>query len=80
MSEVFSVEEKVKRIFSRKTGIVTVELSDRLIEELGLDSLDVVEIVMDLERSFNVVIDEIDIDNIKTVDDVVQSLKKKITN
>lgn len=41
----------IKKVVSRQTGIssLKISVSDRLVDDLGCDSLDVIEIVMDCE-------------------------------
>lgn len=55
----------------------TVEISESalLIEDLGADSLNVVEIVMEVENEFDVEIDDTEIDNIKTVAELRQLIE-----
>jgi len=54
--------------------------SARLIEDLGMDSLDIVEFIMKIEKDFDLIIDDNDpiLDDIKTVSDVVNGLKNII--
>lgn len=52
----------------------TVEISESalLVDDLGADSLNVVEIVMEVETEFDIEIDDTEIDNIKTVAELRQ--------
>lgn len=74
------VFEKVKEIlidlFKVPENIIT--LDTRLDEELNADSLDKVEIVTQLEDSFNIIIDYDDALKVKTVKDIVMSIEKLI--
>jgi acyl carrier protein len=63
--------ESVKSILN--DGYITIPLdiqpSTRLIEDIGLDSLDQVEFVMELEKEFDLSISEIQAEQCKTVED-----------
>ena len=48
-----------------------VKLESKIIEDLGADSLDVVELVMDLEEKFEVEIPDSEAEKLKTIQDVV---------
>jgi acyl carrier protein len=55
-------------------GIITLE-SD-IIKDLGADSLDVVQLLMDMEDNFGIVVSEDDAANLKTVGDIVNLISK----
>jgi len=65
--------EKVKEIIANQLSVDIKKLTENtnIAEELGADSLDVVEILMALEEEFNVSIPDEAIPNIKTIKDVV---------
>ena len=65
--------EKVKEIIANQLSVNIEKLTEKtnIAEELGADSLDVVEILMALEEEFNVSIPDEAIPNIKTIEDVV---------
>jgi len=71
--------EKIATILSTKKGIdkelIFIESS---FEDLGLDSLDAVELISDLEDEFNVTIPNIELQNIKTIQQAVDGLQKAI--
>ena len=73
------VESKVKEIIVQQLGVdaekVTPEAS--FVDDLGADSLDVVELVMALEDEFDVDIPEDDAQKIQTVGDAVRFLEEK---
>ena len=73
MSEI--IFEKIANVISSKKGVnkelITV---DSTFEELGLDSLDAVELIADLEDEFNVTIPNIELQNIKSVKQAVNGL------
>jgi acyl carrier protein len=68
-----SVEARVKEIVCEQLGVgddeVTPEAS--FIEDLGADSLDIVELVMALEEEYEMEISDEDAEKIKTVQDVI---------
>lgn len=71
------VFEKVRDIISDQLGIgsdeVTMEAS--FIDDLGADSLDIVELIMALESEFDLEIPDEDAEKISTVGDVVEYIK-----
>jgi len=75
------VEAKVKEIIMDKLGVeesqVTPEAS--FTNDLGADSLDIVELVMGFESAFNVSVPDEDAEKIGTVGDAVNYLKSKVS-
>ena len=73
------VEAKVKEIIMNKLGVeasqVTIEAS--FTNDLGADSLDTVELVMEFEKAFNLQIPDEDAEKIATVGDAVRYLSGK---
>jgi len=73
-----SVEEQVKEIIVKQMGVnkdqVTPETS--FINDLGADSLDTVELVMELEDAFDVSIPDEDAEKIQTVGDAMKYIKE----
>jgi acyl carrier protein len=74
------VEAKVKEIIIDKLGVeesqITPEAS--FTNDLGADSLDIVELVMGFESAFQVSIPDEDAEKITTVGDAVNYLKEKV--
>ena len=70
--------EKVRAIIAKQLDInpETITPSSSLIDDLHADSLDIVELVMDMEQEFDVEIPDEVLPNIKTVGDVVGYLAK----
>ena len=60
----------------KKTEQVT--MTARLVEDLGADSLDVVELIMAFEDEFGVAISDEDAQNIKSVNDVVSYIESRM--
>ncbi len=74
------VSTKVKEIVMNKLGVeesaITPEAS--FTNDLGADSLDTVELVMEFEKSFNIQIPDEDAEKIGTVGDAINYLKQKL--
>ncbi len=72
--------EAVKRIIAEQLGVdegsITKETS--FVDDLGADSLDVVELVMALEEEFDMEFSEDDAETVKTVGDVVDYIKANL--
>ena len=68
-----TVEAKVKSIIAEQLGVPEGEIkpASSFIEDLGADSLDIVELVMAMEEEFEVEIPDEEAENIKTVQDAV---------
>ncbi|HYQ80434.1 MAG TPA: acyl carrier protein [Anaeromyxobacteraceae bacterium] len=68
-----NVEQKVKGIIAEQLGVAEDEIktTSSFIEDLGADSLDIVELVMAMEEEFEVEIPDEEAENIKTVQDAI---------
>ncbi|HET6921907.1 MAG TPA: acyl carrier protein [Anaeromyxobacteraceae bacterium] len=68
-----NVEQKVKGIIAEQLGVSEEEIkaTSSFIEDLGADSLDIVELVMAMEEEFEVEIPDEEAENIKTVQDAI---------
>ena len=75
-----SIEERVKDIIVNQLNVneeqVTAEAS--FLEDLGADSLDTVELIMEFEKEFNVSIPDEEAEKIQTVGDAVAYLKENV--
>ncbi len=73
------MEEKVINLISEATKIerAKIQMETNFVEDLNLDSLDIVELMMKMEDDFNVEIPEEDAEGLKTVKDVVSYLGTK---
>jgi acyl carrier protein len=68
-----SIEQKVKSIIAENLGVAEDEIkaTSSFIDDLGADSLDIVELVMQMEEEFEVEIPDEEAENIKTVQNAV---------
>jgi len=68
-----NVEAKVKGIIAEQLGVAEdeIKITSSFIEDLGADSLDIVELVMAMEEEIEVEIPDEEAENIKTVQDAV---------
>ncbi len=71
------VEAKVKSIIAEQLGVGEdeIKLESSFIDDLGADSLDIVELVMAMEEEFEVEIPDEEAENIKTVGDAINYIK-----
>lgn len=71
------VSEKLKALISEQFGvdIETISAETNIIDDLGADSLDIVELIMLIEDEFMVSIPNEDILNLKTVGDVINYIE-----
>jgi len=71
--EPAEVAEKVKQLLAEKLDIDvnTIRDDSKLVEDLGLDSFDTIELVFDLEEKVGISIPDTELKNIKTVRHIV---------
>jgi acyl carrier protein len=74
-----ALEERVAEIIVEQLGVSRdeVKLEASFIDDLGADSLDIVELVMAMEETFDVEIPDDDAEKIQTIGDAVKYLKEK---
>ena len=72
------IEKKVKDIISEKLGVDAEKVIDnaKFFDDLGADSLDLAEFVMQLEDEFSITISDEDAQKIITVKDAVEYIQK----
>ena len=72
------IEERLKQIVVNQLGVeeAAVVAKAKFIEDLGADSLDIVELVMAMEESFGIDIPDEDAENIRTVEDACNYIRK----
>lgn len=75
------VEAKVKTIIVDKLGVDESEVTHEanFTNDLGADSLDTVELIMEFEKEFDLSIPDEDAENIATVGDAVEYLQGKVS-
>jgi len=75
-----AVDEKVKSIIVEQLQVDEAEVTPgaSFQEDLGADSLDVVELVMQFEEAFDITIPDEDAEKIKTVNDAVDYIEKTV--
>ena len=74
-----TLEDKVTNIISEQLGIGTEEIQPeaKFMEDLGADSLDLVELVMAMEDEFGISIPDDKVEEIKTVQDAVNFIRRE---
>jgi acyl carrier protein len=74
-----SVEQRVKEIIVEQLGVNPDQVTPTasLIEDLGADSLDAVELVMVFEEEFGTEIPDEDAEKLQTVGDIIKYLEEK---
>ncbi len=78
--EKVTIEEKVINIISNKLGLPKEEVTPAasFTMDLGADSLDTVELIMDFEKEFNLKISDEDAMGIKTVADAIDYIAARV--
>jgi acyl carrier protein len=71
--------DKIKELLAEQLNIPAdkITMESRVIEDLGADSLDVVEMLMALEDNFNVTVSDEESVNLKTIGDIVKLIDSK---
>ncbi|RMA96178.1 acyl carrier protein [Hydrogenothermus marinus] len=74
-----NIEERVKEIIADQLGVSLDQIKpeSRFVDDLGADSLDVVELIMAFEEEFGVEIPDEDAEKIATVQDVLDYIAQK---
>lgn len=74
-----SAEKKIIQIIAEQLGVNEDEVIPEaaLIDEMGADSLDIVELVMAMEEEFEMEIPDEDAEKIVTVQDIIDYVKKR---
>ena len=71
--------EQVKKILCDQLDLEEEQVNEdsEVIDDLGADSLDIVDLVMTLEEEFDTEIPDEDIENLKTVGDIVKYIEDR---
>jgi acyl carrier protein len=74
------LKEKVTKIIVAKLGVEESQITDdaNFTKDLGADSLDTVELIMEFEKEFDLTIEDNDAEKIQTVGNVVEYLGSKL--
>ncbi len=74
------LESRIKEIIADQLGVEIERLKEdaNFVQDLGADSLDVVELVMAFEEEFGIEIPDEDAEKIRTVGDVINYLKERV--
>lgn len=72
-----NLQERLYALVANQLGLERDEVGPdaRILDDLGADSLDVVELVMALEESFDIVVPDEDVERLQTIADVQQYLE-----
>ena len=71
---------QVKKILCDQLDLEEEQVNEdsEVIDDLGADSLDIVDLVMTLEEEFDTEIPDEDIENLKTVGDIVKYIEDRV--
>ena len=69
------MSQRIKELIQTQVGKSEVRDDDDLVEDLDFDSLDIVELVIAIEDEFSIEISDAKVENLKTVEDVVNMVK-----
>lgn len=74
-----SVEDKVKKIIAEKLSVDIEEVIPEasFVDDLGADSLDLVELIMSMEEEFDIEISDEDAENLVCFKDVIEYINKQ---
>jgi acyl carrier protein len=81
MSSTAAVEARVRAIIADQLGLSEDEVADdkKFIEDLGADSLDIVELIMAMEEEFQTEIPDEEAEKIRTVGDAMSYVRARAT-
>lgn len=80
MKKKEQIFEQVKSVLVERIGVEpeSIQMGSKMNDDLGLDSLDRVELTIELEREFDVTITDDEFESLVTIKDIVKYLKSKI--
>ncbi len=76
-----SLQDRLRQLVSSQLGVDLDEIvtDARILDDLGADSLDVVELVMALEEAFDIVVPDEDVEAMLTIGDVESYVAGRVT-
>jgi len=79
--EVASVKERIVDIVSEQLGVNKDQINDdtHFVNDIGADSLDTVELVMELEEEFDITIPDDAAEKIQTVGEAIEFIEKHVS-
>ena len=74
------VLDKIKDMLEKQLGIDKSKITEDsdIIKDIGADSMDIVEFLMDAENEWGITIEEEDVKNLHTIGDVVKYIESRI--
>lgn len=77
-----SIAERVQKIIVDKLGVDSSEITPEasFTNDLGADSLDTVELIMEFEKEFDIAIPDEQAENIQTVGHAIEYLEKEVAS
>lgn len=74
-----TIQEKITSILTEKLGIPQSEITPdaSFVKDLGIDSLDYAELVMEFEQTFNIKIPDDDADKLQTIAQAITYIQEK---
>lgn len=82
MSEVTSIEERLHFVIAASLGPIGGKMKpeSRFAEDLGADSLDMIQITMDMEESFHIDITDSEAESVRTIGDAIKLVEAKVAS
>ncbi len=80
MTEAAAIEDRITKLIVEKLGVAADEVVPEasFLDDLGADSLDIVELVMAMEEEFDIEVPDDDAEKIQTVGDAIAYLKERV--
>jgi len=75
-----TVEQRSRDVISSQFGLEDFSDNAMIKEDLGADSLDATELIMELEDEFDIDITDDEADKVKTVGDIIELIRKKVSD
>ena len=71
---------EIREVISKSSNVPLegVTLESKLTDDLGMDSIDAVEVIMELEQKYNIIIPDAEFEAAKTVQDIINLVDKEV--